>query len=68
MIPDSGLDRAISIDILVSNRFTRPAMARMRQRLALLLSLIGFAGVGLAPAQAIAGTLRPLREQKFTAS
>ena len=57
MIPDSGLDRAISIDILVSNRFTRPAMARMRQRLALLLSLIGFAGVGLAPAQAIAGTL-----------
>jgi hypothetical protein len=56
VIPDLGLDRAISIDILVSNRFTRPAMARMRQRLALLLSLIGFAGVGLAPAQAIAGT------------
>ena len=31
-------------------------MARLRQRLALLLSLAGLAGVGLAPAQAIAGT------------
>ena len=49
MIPDSGLDRAISIDTLVSNRFTRPAMARLRQRLALLLSLAGLAGRSLAP-------------------
>ena len=64
MIPDLGLDRAISIDILV-NRFTRPAMARMRQRLALLFSLIGFAGVGLAPAQAIAGTPEAVKGAKI---
>ena len=57
MIPDSGLDRAISIDILVSNRFTRPAMARLRQRFALLLSLAGFAGLSLTPLNATAGNL-----------
>ena len=61
MIPDSGLDRAISIDILVSNRFIRPAMARLRQRLALLLSLAGLTGVGLAPAQAFAGSPEALK-------
>ena len=56
MIPDSGLDRAISIDILVSNRFTRPAMARLRQRLALLFSLAGLAGLSLTPLDAVSYT------------
>jgi hypothetical protein len=65
VIPDSGLDRAISIDILVSNRFTRPAMSRLRQRLALLLSLAGLAGVGLAPAQAIAGSPEAVKGAKI---
>ena len=65
MIPDSGLDRAISIDILAFKRFTCPAMARLRQRLALLLSLAGFAGVGLAPAQAIAGTPEAMKGAKI---
>ena len=57
MIPDLGLDRAISIDTLVSNRFNRPAMARLRQRFALLLSLAGFAGLSLAPLEATAKNL-----------
>eukprot|EP00295_Goniomonas_pacifica_P037011 CAMPEP_0175959138 /NCGR_PEP_ID=MMETSP0108-20121206/34639_1 /TAXON_ID=195067 ORGANISM="Goniomonas pacifica, Strain CCMP1869" /NCGR_SAMPLE_ID=MMETSP0108 /ASSEMBLY_ACC=CAM_ASM_000204 /LENGTH=211 /DNA_ID=CAMNT_0017286575 /DNA_START=1056 /DNA_END=1688 /DNA_ORIENTATION=+ len=56
VIPDSGLDRATPIDILVSDRFNRPAMALLRQRLALLLSLAGIAGLGLTPLEAIAGT------------
>ena len=65
MIPDLGLDRAISIDILVSNRFTRPAMSRLRQRLALLLSLAGLAGVGQAPAQAIPGSPEAVKGAKI---
>ena len=65
MIPDSDLDRAISIDILVSNRFTRPAMSRLRQRLALLLSLAGLAGVGQAPAQAIPGSPEAVKGAKI---
>ena len=64
MIPDLGLDRAISIDILVSDRFNRPAMARLRQRLALFLSLAGLAGVSLAHAQAIAGTPEAMKGAK----
>jgi hypothetical protein len=65
VIPDSDLDRAIPIDILVSTRFTLPAMARLRQRLALLLSLAGLAGVGLAPAQAIAGSPEAVKGAKI---
>ena len=57
MIPDADLDRVISIDILVSTRFTRPAMARLRQRFALLLSLAGFAGLSLSPLEATAKNL-----------
>jgi len=56
VIPDADLDRAISIDILVSTCLTRPAMARLRQRFALLLSLAGFAGLSLTPLEATAGT------------
>ena len=65
MIPDSDLDRAIPIDILVSTRFTLPAMARLRQRLALLLSLAGLAGVGLAPTEAIAGIPEAVKGAKI---
>ena len=57
MIPDADLDRAISIDILVSTCLTRPAMARLRQRFALLLSLAGFAGLSWTPLNATAGNL-----------
>ena len=65
MIPDLGLDRAISIDILVSDRFNRPAMARLRQRLALLLSLAGIAGLSLTPLEAIAGTPEAVKGAKI---
>ena len=65
MIPDLGLDRAISIDILVSDRFNRPAMARLRQRLALLLSLAGLAGLSLTPIDAIAGTPEAVKGAKI---
>ena len=40
-------------------------MARLRQRLALLLSLAGLAGVGLAPSQAIAGTTEAVKGAKI---
>ena len=66
MIPDLGLDRAISIDTLVSNRFNRPAMARLRQRLALLFSLAGLAGLSLTPLDAIAaGTPEAVKGAKI---
>ena len=65
MIPNSGLARAVYIDILVSNRFNCPAMARLRQRLALFLSLAGLAGISLAPAQAIAGTPEAMKGAKI---
>ena len=65
MIPDLGLDRAISIDILVSDRFNCPAMARLRQRLALFLSLAGLAGLSLTPLDAIAGTPEAVKGAKI---
>ena len=65
MIPDSGLDRTTPIDILVSDRFNRPAMALLRQRLALLLSLAGIAGLGLTPLEAIAGTPEAVKGAKI---
>ena len=65
MIPDLGLDRAISIDILVSDRFNRPAMARLRQRLALFVSLAGLAGLSLTPIDAIAGTPEAVKGAKI---
>ena len=65
MIPDLGLDRAISIDILVSDRFNRPAMARLRQRLALLLSMAGLAGLSLTPIDAFAGTPEAVKGAKI---
>ena len=66
MIPDLGLDRAISIDTLVSKRFNRPAMARLRQRLALLFSLAGLAGLSLTPLDAIAaGTPEAVKGAKI---
>ena len=65
MIPDADLDRAISIDILVSTCLTRPAMARLRQRFALLLSLAGFAGLSLTPLEAIAGTPEAVKGAKI---
>ena len=64
MIPDLGLDRAISIDILICNRFNRSVMARLRQRFALLISLVGLTGVGLAPTQAIALTPEAVKGSK----
>ena len=66
MIPDLGLDRAISIDILVPDRFNRPAMARLRQRLALFVSLAGLAGLSLTPLDAIAaGTTEAIKGAKI---
>ena len=65
MIPDSDLDRAIPIDILVSTRLNLPAMARLRQRLALLLSLAGLAGIVLAPTEAIAGIPEAVKGAKI---
>jgi hypothetical protein len=66
VIPDLGLDRAISIDILVSDRFNRPAMARLRQRLALFVSLAGLAGLSLTPLDAIAaGTTEAIKGAKI---
>ena len=40
-------------------------MARLRQRLALLLSLAGFAGLGLAPSEAIASTPEAVKGAKI---